>query len=170
MFSNDHLRCRSSIFPKQLILWCESHSTLLAQEVDFPIHPYVMLCFRTICSSLHCRLRLSPSAPEDKNPSSSIEPHTITSDVRPYAPASRLNNKLANNFSLSKSFVTTSALFSAEVGPLFEYFAPHCTSSPNSQHLFHSRFFFSVALRPNAGHGLLILEVFRSHTTTHHSR
>ena len=33
------------------------------------------------------------------------------------------------------------------------------------------RFFFSpVAQRPNAGHGLLILEVSRSHTTTHHSR
>jgi hypothetical protein len=30
--------------------------------------------------------------------------------------------------------------------------------------------FFPVALRPNAGHGLLILEVSRSHTTTHHSR
>jgi hypothetical protein len=29
--------------------------------------------------------------------------------------------------------------------------------------------FFAVALRPNAGHGL-ILEVSRSHTTTHHSR
>ena len=29
---------------------------------------------------------------------------------------------------------------------------------------------FPVALRPNAGHGLLILEVSRSHTTTHHSR
>ena len=27
-----------------------------------------------------------------------------------------------------------------------------------------------VALRPHAGHGLLILEVSRSHTTTHHSR
>jgi len=27
-----------------------------------------------------------------------------------------------------------------------------------------------VALRPNAGHALLILEVSRSHTTTHHSR
>jgi len=27
-----------------------------------------------------------------------------------------------------------------------------------------------VALRPNVGHGLLILEVSRSHTTTHHSR
>ena len=30
--------------------------------------------------------------------------------------------------------------------------------------------FFSVALRPNACYGLLILEVSRSHTTTHHSR
>ena len=31
-------------------------------------------------------------------------------------------------------------------------------------------FFFAVELRPNAGHGLLILEVSRSHTTTHHIR
>jgi hypothetical protein len=30
-------------------------------------------------------------------------------------------------------------------------------------------FFPPVALRPNAGHGLLILEVSRSQTTTHHS-
>jgi len=30
--------------------------------------------------------------------------------------------------------------------------------------------FFPVVLRPNAGHSLLILEVSRSHTTTHHSR
>jgi hypothetical protein len=30
--------------------------------------------------------------------------------------------------------------------------------------------FFFVALRPNAGHGLLNLEVSRSHTATHHSR
>ena len=29
---------------------------------------------------------------------------------------------------------------------------------------------FFVALRPNADQGLLILEVSRSHTTTHHSR
>ena len=29
---------------------------------------------------------------------------------------------------------------------------------------------FFVALRPNAGHGLLIIEVSRSHTTTHHIR
>ena len=27
-----------------------------------------------------------------------------------------------------------------------------------------------MALRPNAGHGLLILEISRSHTKTHHSR
>ena len=31
-------------------------------------------------------------------------------------------------------------------------------------------FFPPVALRPNAGHGLLILDVSGSHTTTHHSR
>jgi len=31
-------------------------------------------------------------------------------------------------------------------------------------------FFFAVALRPNAGHVLLILEVSRSHTTTQHSQ
>ena len=31
-------------------------------------------------------------------------------------------------------------------------------------------YIFPVALRPNAGHGLLILEVSRSHTTTHHCR
>jgi len=30
--------------------------------------------------------------------------------------------------------------------------------------------FFFVVLRPKAGHGLLILEVSISHTTTHHSR
>jgi hypothetical protein len=30
--------------------------------------------------------------------------------------------------------------------------------------------FFAVALRPNASHGLHILEVSRSHTMTHHSR
>ena len=31
-------------------------------------------------------------------------------------------------------------------------------------------FFLPLELRPNAGHGLLILKVSRSHTTTHHSR
>jgi hypothetical protein len=48
--------------------------------------------------------------------------------------------------------------------------------SINCINLFHcvcallSLFSPPVALRPNAGHGLLILEVSRSHTTTHHSR
>ena len=31
-------------------------------------------------------------------------------------------------------------------------------------------FIFPVALRPNTGYGLLILEVSRSYTMTHHSR
>jgi len=31
-------------------------------------------------------------------------------------------------------------------------------------------YFFSAALRPNAGHGLLILEVSRAHSRTQHSR
>ena len=30
--------------------------------------------------------------------------------------------------------------------------------------------YFPVALRPNTGYGPLILDVSRSHTTTHHSR
>jgi len=37
-------------------------------------------------------------------------------------------------------------------------------------HLINKRGFFPVALWPNAGQGLLIIEVSRSHTTTHHSR
>ena len=41
------------------------------------------------------------------------------------------------------------------------------TKITNKMHFF---FIFAVALRPNAGHGLLILEISRSHTTTHHSR
>ena len=36
--------------------------------------------------------------------------------------------------------------------------------------IYRNKFFFVVALRPNAGHGLLILEVSRSHTMMHHSR
>ena len=47
-------------------------------------------------------------------------------------------------------------------------------SAPTSEHrislFWIPIIFFSVALRPNAGHGLLILEVSRSHTTTYHSR
>jgi hypothetical protein len=34
----------------------------------------------------------------------------------------------------------------------------------------HLTVFFSMALRPNSGHGLLLIEVSRSHTTTYHSR
>jgi hypothetical protein len=34
---------------------------------------------------------------------------------------------------------------------------------------YYSDIFFPVTLRPNAGHGLLILEVSRSHITMHHS-
>ena len=42
----------------------------------------------------------------------------------------------------------------------------HCTADvPNI-----IQFFFPVALRPNAVHGLLNLEVSRSHTAMHHSR
>ena len=37
-------------------------------------------------------------------------------------------------------------------------------------HLDYRFFLCALALRPNAGHGLLNLEVSRSHTTKHHSR
>jgi len=40
----------------------------------------------------------------------------------------------------------------------------------STQPLTEMSFFFPVALRPNAGHGLLILEVSRSHTTMQHIR
>jgi len=50
------------------------------------------------------------------------------------------------------SYETTSLLHVLECIGEFKYFIP----SP-------------VALRPNAGHGLLILEVSRSYTTTHHN-
>ena len=36
--------------------------------------------------------------------------------------------------------------------------------------IFYYIYIFFVALRPSAGDGLLILEVSRSHTTTHHNR
>ena len=38
-----------------------------------------------------------------------------------------------------------------------------CVSVPADHHQYNG-FFFAVALRPNAGHGLLILEVFLDHT------
>jgi len=40
----------------------------------------------------------------------------------------------------------------------------------DEKYVYTGIFYFAVALRPNAGHGLLILEVSRSHTTTHRSR
>jgi len=40
----------------------------------------------------------------------------------------------------------------------------------NSAHYCLHYFFFPVTLLPNAGHGLLHIEVSRSHTTTRHSR
>jgi len=41
----------------------------------------------------------------------------------------------------------------------------------NAQYFFlYIYLFFFLALRPNAGHGRLVLEVPRSHTATHHSR
>ena len=39
-----------------------------------------------------------------------------------------------------------------------------------SLYKYYRLFFFAVVLRPKEGHGLLILDVSRSHTTTHHSR
>ena len=46
-----------------------------------------------------------------------------------------------------------------------------CEGAKTSTAFWRTQFcLFSVALRPNAGHGLLILEVSWSHTTTHHSR
>ena len=48
----------------------------------------------------------------------------------------------------------------------FRYRQEYKTTSLN----LHIRvYIYSVALRPNAGHGLLIFEVSRSHTVTHHS-
>jgi len=42
--------------------------------------------------------------------------------------------------------------------------------NPNMGYNLTATFIFLIALRPHAGHGLLIHEVSRSHTTTHHSR
>ena len=47
-------------------------------------------------------------------------------------------------------------------------FGPH--RACNGTTLFFISFLYFVVLRPNAGQGPLILEVSRSHTTTHHSR
>jgi len=52
--------------------------------------------------------------------------------------------------------------------PVFIYQSESSRSEPLTASLNDHIFF--VALRPNAGHGLLILEISRSHTTTHHIR
>jgi len=56
-------------------------------------------------------------------------------------------------------------------GPIWDNMQ-HFTEENGKKNMldFRRDFFFPVALRPNAGHGLLIPEVSRSHTTTHHSR
>jgi hypothetical protein len=61
--------------------------------------------------------------------------------------------------------------------PIGSYFQGPCSPSPSWTAwalkfcwVIFFFFLFLVALRPKAGHGLLILEVSRSHTTTHHSR
>jgi len=59
--------------------------------------------------------------------------------------------------------------YGAKKGPTYTtHTHTHRCSLSWMQLLLH--FFSAVALRPNAGHGLLILEVSRSHITTHHSR
>ena len=52
----------------------------------------------------------------------------------------------------------------------FEDAILHIITSCKLMYVIIHSYFFPVALRPNAGHGILILEVSRSHTTTHHSR
>ena len=57
---------------------------------------------------------------------------------------------------------------------IFLLYRSNCTKYNNVYFILHlqvktSFFFFAVALRPNAGRNL-ILEVSRSHTTTHHIR
>ena len=47
---------------------------------------------------------------------------------------------------------------------------PTLRSTDNLHYYIPLLFFCAVALRPNACYGLLILDVSRSHTTTHHSR
>jgi len=62
-------------------------------------------------------------------------------------------------------------------GPILQNIFTDRTDSLNKKVRNHSPcqrmssfYVFLLALRPNAGHGLLIHEVSRSHTTTHHSR
>jgi len=78
-------------------------------------------------------------------------------------------------FSSNTSIITMKSTFKATcfdpIGPslgLTIRTGSFASSNITSYHL--RKHFFSVVLRPNAGHGLLILDVSRSHTTTHHSR
>ena len=58
-----------------------------------------------------------------------------------------------------------------------DFITPETSAKAHLQHawdfiklIYNIFFFFPVALRTNAGHGLLIHEVSRSHITTHHRR
>ena len=53
---------------------------------------------------------------------------------------------------------------------IFHSTIPANSLSLNKNIAFAVIFFFPAVLWPHAGHGPLILEVSRSHTTTHHSR
>jgi hypothetical protein len=54
--------------------------------------------------------------------------------------------------------------------PTGQFLTKFVTNYLYSNIFFYYNIHFFVTLRPNAGHGLLILSVSRSHTTTHHSR
>jgi len=76
-------------------------------------------------------------------------------------------------FILCKPKVHYPAYNSTSLVPILRRMSPFHTLSScflRSILILSSYLFFFVALRPNAGHGLLILEVSRSHSTTHHSR
>jgi len=49
-------------------------------------------------------------------------------------------------------------------------FLNHCATSVPKHYHTHLTFFFLLSLLSNSGHGLLQHDVYRSHTTTHHSR
>ena len=66
---------------------------------------------------------------------------------------------------IKKSPCTWWLKYNHQVQRLFDH-PVHCSSTTIIK---HDAFFFPVALQPNAGYGLLILEVSRSHTT-HHNR
>jgi hypothetical protein len=71
---------------------------------------------------------------------------------------------------LSYSNLTT--IYKHAILPVITYAteAWHSLISKRAKNKLQQILFFSVPLRTIAGHGLLILEVSRSHTMTHHSR